>query len=44
MLVNKRLEIGLRLLWDLAKNPDQLQKARDIALRFRHFAKSPVES
>ena len=31
MLVNKRLEIGLRLLLDLAKNPDQLQRARDIA-------------
>jgi Rrf2 family protein len=31
MLVNKRLEIGLRLLLDLAKNPDQLHRARDLA-------------
>jgi DNA-binding IscR family transcriptional regulator len=31
MLVNKLLEIDLRLLLDLAQNPDQLQRAHDLA-------------
>jgi len=31
MLVNKRLDMGLRLLLGLAKKPDQLQSARDLA-------------
>jgi len=31
MLIDKRLEIGLRLLLDLAEKPDQLKTARDLA-------------
>lgn len=31
MLINKRLDLGLCLLLDLAQKPDQLQSARDLA-------------